>query len=203
MRQSEILVELPVPPSGIQGYAENVPYPNAQFLAKEGFPDHVVRGYMAQLYLCRRAIVVHSLVRDPSKGNETDQPDSNLLAIEEIQNIEETKDGWMPPCYQWEDGNTPASDGLSTHLRAKYSGLQVMRYQLRLQTQLERKMVTPNVCQAHHCDASEAIEALVKCTQVFHGIEDSQRIILPNMSVTAHKYVVSICYLPYFLVIMY
>ncbi|KAI0845980.1 hypothetical protein F5Y00DRAFT_254929 [Daldinia vernicosa] len=210
--ESDILAELPLPQSGILQYEDRMPYPNSEYAVNQGFSEHIVTGYIAQLYLRKQLNQVHTLLYDSDKQNKhkngitLDDP-----AIEEgIKRIEEmlrnSRNRWVPNSYRWNDNDPPASDILGARLRAKYWGSQVILYRPFLRAILEREP-WPYHNQAGSPDAQQtpeyaevpqgvdsrivkyaslAIYALVESTRAFHGIPSSQRIIITNVFGTAH-----------------
>ncbi|KAK6951395.1 hypothetical protein Daesc_007930 [Daldinia eschscholtzii] len=210
--ESDILAELPLPQSGILQYEDRMPYPNSEYAVNQGFSEHIVTGYIAQLYLRKQLNQVHTLLYDSEKQNKhkngitLDDP-----AIEEgIKRIEEmlrnSRNFWVPSSYRWNDNDPPANDILGARLRAKYWGSQVILYRPFLRAILEREPwpyhnqagspdaqhppeyseVPPGVDTRIVKYASLAIYALVESTRAFHGIPSSQRIIITNVFGTAH-----------------
>ncbi|KAL7622774.1 hypothetical protein AAE478_006453 [Parahypoxylon ruwenzoriense] len=208
-RPSDILAELPLPQSGILLYEDRMPYPNSEYAVNQGFSGHIVTGYIAQLYLRKQLNQVHNLLYDPEKqkkGITLDDP-----AIEEgIKGIEKmlgnSRHLWVPTSYLWSDEDPPANDILGARLRAKYWGSQVILYRPFLRAILEREPrpypnqagspnnqppagldeAPPNVDSRILRYAGLAIYALIESTRAFHGIPNSQRIIITNVFGTAH-----------------
>ncbi|KAI2620314.1 hypothetical protein GGS26DRAFT_584335 [Hypomontagnella submonticulosa] len=207
--ESDILAELPLPQSGILQYEDRMPYPNSEYAVNQGFSEHIVTGYIAQLYLRKQLNQVHTLLYDSEKQskNKNGITLSDPVIEEGITRIEEmlknSRHRWVPSSYLWDDEDPPASDILGARLRAKYWGSQVILYRPFLRAILERELF-PNHYQAdspenqdnddlrRHVDgrimgyAAAAIHALVESTRAFHGIPRSQRIIITNVFGTAH-----------------
>ncbi|OTB00677.1 hypothetical protein M426DRAFT_15268 [Hypoxylon sp. CI-4A] len=210
--ESDILAELPLPQSGILQYEDRMPYPNSEYAVNAGFSEHIVTGYIAQLYLRKQLNQVHSLLYDSEKqskhknGITLDDP-----AIEEgIKRIEEmlrnSRNRWVPGSYRWNDNDPPANDILGARLRAKYWGSQVILYRPFLRAILEREPwpysnaagspddqtpgemdeIPRNIDHRVLHYAGLAIHALVESTRAFHGIPSTQRIIITNVFGTAH-----------------
>lgn len=209
--ESDILAELPLPHSNILQYEDRMPYPNSEYAVNQGFSEHVVTGYIAQLYLRKQLNQVHSLLYDSEKqakhknGITLDDPaiEEGIKGIEEM--LRNSRDFWVPKSYQWNDNDLPAADILGARLRAKYWGSQVILYRPFLRAILEREPwpyhnqgspdaqpglsleeMPPNVDPRILNYAGLAIHALVESTRAFHGIPSSQRIIITNVFGTAH-----------------
>ncbi|KAI1381026.1 hypothetical protein F4677DRAFT_452605 [Hypoxylon crocopeplum] len=210
--ESDILAELPLPQSGILQYEDRMPYPNSEYAVNQGFSEHVVTGYIAQLYLRKQLNQVHSLLYDSEKQNKNkngitlDDPaiGEGIKRIEEM--LKNSRNRWVPLGYRWDDTDPPASDILGARLRAKYWGSQVILYRPFLRAILEREPwpysnqagspdnqqpveyddVPPNVDRRIARYAGMAVYALIESTRAFHGIPNSQRIIITNVFGTAH-----------------
>ncbi|KAI5860089.1 hypothetical protein GGS23DRAFT_614256 [Durotheca rogersii] len=207
--ESDILAELPLPQSGILQYEDRMPYPNSEYAVNQGFQSHIVTGYIAQLYLRKQLNQVHNLLYDPEKqrnGITLDDPaiEQGIKGIEEM--LGNSRHRWVPASYTWDDHDPPASDILGARLRAKYWGSQVILYRPFLRAILERNLRqhanqagSPNIQAPLGLDdpppnldgrilkyASLAISALIESTRAFHGIPNSQRIIITNVFGTAH-----------------
>ncbi|XXH03998.1 Autophagy protein 5 [Hypoxylon texense] len=210
--ESDILAELPLPQSGILQYEDRMPYPNSEYAVNQGFSEHIVTGYIAQLYLRKQLNQVHTLLYDSEKqsrhrnGITLDDPalEEGIRGIEEM--LRNSRNRWVPSSYQWDDNDLPANDILGARLRAKYWGSQVILYRPFLRAILDREPypysnqagspenqraidleeglpgVDPKI--VHY--ARLAIDALVESTRAFHGIPSSQRIIITNVFGTAH-----------------
>ncbi|KAI0838785.1 hypothetical protein F5Y06DRAFT_287090 [Hypoxylon sp. FL0890] len=206
--ESDILAELPLPHSNILQYEDRMPYPNSEYAVNHGFSEHVITGYIAQLYLRKQLNQVHTLLYDSDKQNKNKNGISlDDPAIEEgIKRIEEmlrnSKHRWVPSSYQWHEKDPPANDILGARLRAKYWGSQVILYRPFLRAILERESwLYPNQAGSPHNQnedippnmdprilnyATLAINALIESTRAFHGIPSNQRIIITNVFGTAH-----------------
>ncbi|KAI1211583.1 uncharacterized protein F4807DRAFT_473035 [Annulohypoxylon truncatum] len=211
--ESDILAELPLPQSGILQYEDRMPYPNSEYAVNQGFSEHIVTGYIAQLYLRKQLNQVHTLLYDSEKQSKNRNGISlSDPAVEEgVKRIEEmlanSRNRWVPGSYQWDDKDPPANDILGARLRAKYWGSQVILYRPFLRAILEREPWPPYHNQAGSPDAQPSLEmeemprnvdarilhyaglainALVESTRAFHGIPSTQRIIITNVFGTAH-----------------
>lgn len=188
-----------------------MPYPNSEYAVNQGFSEHIVTGYIAQLYLRKQLNQVHTLLYDSEKQsrNRNGISLSDPVVDEGVKRIEEmlrnSRSRWVPGSYQWDDKDPPANDILGARLRAKYWGSQVILYRPFLRAILEREPWPPYHNSAGSPDAAPlddemprnvdprilhyaglAINALVESTRAFHGIPSSQRIIITNVFGTAH-----------------
>ncbi|KAI2640071.1 hypothetical protein GGS21DRAFT_504950 [Xylaria nigripes] len=211
--ESDILAELQLPQSGILAYESQMPYPNTSFAVTHGFEQRVAEGYLAQLYLRKKLNMVHNLLYDPNKDEVEHRYYSAMeQEINEIQNhIKKAKNAWVPKDYYWDDDDeTLPIDFLEARLRAKYWGSQVILYRpfvrliLNADAQASRTyqnehgpldMINPTDmneqnAKRHHSLAIKyaqlAIQALIKSTCAFHGLDRSRRIIVTNVFGTAH-----------------
>ncbi|KAI1389620.1 uncharacterized protein F4822DRAFT_436990 [Hypoxylon trugodes] len=210
--ESDILAELPLPQSGILQYEDRMPYPNSEYAVNQGFSEHIVTGYIAQLYLRKQLNQVHTLLYDSEKQNRhsigitLDDPtiEEGIKRIEEM--LRNSRNRWVPSSYQWKDEDPPANDILGARLRAKYWGSQVILYRPFLKKILEREFQynnqvdSPDTQPPYDHDeapppgmdrrvlnyAGLAISALIESTRAFHGIPNNQRIIITNVFGTAH-----------------
>ncbi|CAJ2503088.1 Uu.00g104820.m01.CDS01 [Anthostomella pinea] len=210
--ESDILAELPLPQSGILQFEERMPYPNTTFAIEQGFPRHIVEGYVAQLYLRKQLNKVHNLLYDPEKDGQNGPAMED--SINSIQNaLKHARHTWVPPHYSWSEDDPLATDILSARLRAKYWGSQVILYRPFLKSMLNREPLPPptyriqssppdawaslgleigspnlpsNVDPRTINYARLAIQALVESTRAFHGMDPTQRIIVTNVFGTAH-----------------
>ncbi|KAI6090560.1 hypothetical protein F4821DRAFT_267840 [Hypoxylon rubiginosum] len=210
--ESDILAELPLPQSGILQYEDRMPYPNSEYAVNQGFSEHIVTGYIAQLYLRKQLNQVHTLLYDSEKQNRDkhgitlNDPalEAGIRGIEEM--LRNSRNRWVPLSYQWDENDPPANDILGARLRAKYWGSQVILYRPFLRAILDRdpypyhsQVTSPEAQRAIDMEeglpgvdpkiihyARLAIDALVESTRAFHGIPSSQRIIITNVFGTAH-----------------
>ncbi|KAI1631689.1 hypothetical protein F4809DRAFT_646143 [Biscogniauxia mediterranea] len=214
--ESDILAELPLPQSGILQYEDRMPYPNIGFAVNQGFEEHIVQGYLAQLYLRKQLNQVHNLLYDPEKNSKTRTMEDPAIeeGINEIQKmLKNSRNTWVPLYYRWNDDDPPANEILGARLRAKYWGSQVILYRPFLRNILEREALPPTMYRGQppprenwaslgldvgspnvpaNIDprtinyARLAIHALVESTRAFHGMDPTQRIIITNVFGTAH-----------------
>lgn len=120
---SDLIAELPVPPSGLLSYEEDMPHPNMSLL--HGYPQPVLDSYPGQLYLRTHLNSIHRMFyapEDPTKPGE-----------DKFQNVDLVADAvsgmhWVGPSFAFREGDPPAGDILSARLRAKYWGAQVITY---------------------------------------------------------------------------
>lgn len=189
-----------------------MPYPNSEYAVNQGFSEHIVTGYIAQLYLRKQLNQVHTLLYDSEKQNRDkhgitlNDPalEAGIRGIEEM--LRNSRNRWVPLSYQWDENDPPANDILGARLRAKYWGSQVILYRPFLRAILDRdpypyhsQVTSPEAQRAIDMEeglpgvdpkiihyARLAIDALVESTRAFHGIPSSQRIIITNVFGTAH-----------------
>lgn len=170
-RSSEILEELPLPQSDLLRYHELVPHPNAEVAEGWGFPSHVIESYLAHLYVRKQLNWIYSLLYDPTGNKARDKFHFDLLTINHT----------IKP---FQADEPPPGDILSASFRAKYWDSQVLLYRPFLRIILEGQAVPNQDIIAH-----QAIQALIKSTEAFHGMDSSQRIIVTNVFGIAHAYV--------------
>ncbi|TQV90156.1 C6 finger domain-containing protein [Cordyceps javanica] len=209
--ESDLIAELPVPPSGIWLYENDIPHPNMSLL--EGFPKAVLDSYLGQLYLRTHLNCIHRIFYAP------DDPKKGSLAETLFQNVGSISDAvsgmeWVPPSFAFKEDDPPASDILSARLRAKYWDAQVLTYRsflgqvLQLSyvrkhpttgqpplsefcAEVEAARIDPQARNVQDLDphildlARKAIKALIESTRAFHGLGD-ERPIITNVFGTAH-----------------
>lgn len=66
--ESDILAELPVEQSGILKLEAKVPWPNMVLAKADGFDEHVLDNYSAQLFLRKRLNEIHTMFYSPDLG---------------------------------------------------------------------------------------------------------------------------------------
>ncbi|KAI1334259.1 hypothetical protein F5Y15DRAFT_429547 [Xylariaceae sp. FL0016] len=206
-----ILAELPLPQSGVLQYESQMPYPDVEFAVDHGFKAHVVLGYMAQLYLRKQLNQVQNLLYNPDNDEGHISLEDDINRIQAM--LKETREKWVPDYYRWNDGDPLATDILSARLRAKYWGSQAILYRPFLKIALNNENPPPLLCRGQPApgttweslglDAGSlsvppqsdprtinyarlAIDALIESTRAFHGMDDSQRIVITNVFGTAH-----------------
>ncbi|KAH9905204.1 hypothetical protein F4778DRAFT_779553 [Xylariomycetidae sp. FL2044] len=102
--------------------------------------------------------------------------------------LKDSRGKWVPPAYAWNDSDPLAIDILSARLRHKYYRSQAMLYRhflyIILNAPLADVPLRPDDRTMNY--ASLAIEALIKSTQAFHGVDSRVRIAVTNLSGMAH-----------------
>ncbi|KAI0388322.1 hypothetical protein F5Y17DRAFT_470502 [Xylariaceae sp. FL0594] len=193
--ESDILAELPLPQSGILQYETQMPYPNITFVTRQGFPEEIGQGYMAQLYLRKQLNNVHNLLYHPDREKNPQHIEAMVDKVDEIQQfLKHARNSWVPPYYTWNDGDDLPSDILSARLRANYWGSQVILYRPFLRLILEGDAQDPASLHRENAPLGPmSIEdrrvstALIESTRAFHGIDtSSKRLIITNVFGTAH-----------------
>ncbi|KAI0836067.1 hypothetical protein F5Y06DRAFT_274123, partial [Hypoxylon sp. FL0890] len=178
--ESEIIITLPLPPSGLRQYEGQMPsYPNLKLATDRGAPEHTMQCYAAQLYLRKQLVFVHNPF---SCTNRED-------AIAELQRtLKDSRHMWVPQGSQWKDGDLPPSDAPSAYLRSKYWLLQFVLYLPFLKDVLEKPRPlyawssfnsNENKTNLSRISYAElALKALIESTQAFRGLEKHHLIIL-------------------------
>ncbi|KAJ6790005.1 hypothetical protein PWT90_03794 [Aphanocladium album] len=209
--ESDLIAELPVPPSGLLLYENDIPHPNMSLL--EGFPKPVLDSYLGQLYLRTHLNSIHRMFyapEDPAKGGRADIPFKNVDFVSDAVSGME----WVGPSFAFKEDDPPASDILSARLRAKYWGAQVLTYRPFLRQMLqfsyvknhpttgqpplsefraevEAPRIDPQARNVQDLDphilvlARKAIKALIESTRAFHGLGE-KRPIITSVFGTAH-----------------
>lgn len=214
--RSDILAELNLIPSGILQYEEILPYPDLMVLQEKlGFSDAVAFSYAAQLYLRKRLNRISGSLYDPQKRPDAKEQKKILEEIEE--DLGSRSNVWLG-MYKFDRNDPPARDILSARIRAKFWGANVITYRPSIKTVLDFSHKRSNAFSEDseraipHEDASgwatvrsdarspsdidgvvfenarKGIDAVIKSTMAFHGLED-KRFIITNVFGTAHAYV--------------
>ncbi|OAA76963.1 hypothetical protein LEL_06647 [Akanthomyces lecanii RCEF 1005] len=209
--ESDLLAELPVPPSGLLSYENDIPHPNMSLL--EGFPKPVLDSYLGQLYLRTHLNSIHRMFyapEDPAKGAVGEIPFKNVDFVSDAVSGMQ----WVGPSFAFKEDDPPASDILSARLRAKYWGAQVLTYRPFLRqilqfsfvknhpttgqppssefrAEVEAPRIDPQARNVQDLNphilvlAQKAIKALVESTRAFHGLGD-KRPVITSVFGTAH-----------------
>lgn len=209
--ESDLLAELPVPPSGLLSYENDIPHPNMSLL--EGFPQPVLDSYLGQRYLQTHLNSIHRMFYAPE--NPTKEAAGEIL-FEIGDSFSDAVSGmeWVGPNFAFKEDDRPASDILSARLRAKYWGAQVLTYRPFLRqilqssflknhsatrrppssefrAEVESPRVKPQAGNMQDLSpkilvyAKKAIHALIESTRAFHGLGD-KRPVITNVFCTAH-----------------
>ncbi|KAM3482439.1 hypothetical protein MY8738_003975 [Beauveria namnaoensis] len=209
--ESDLLAELPLPPSGLLSYENDIPHPNMSLL--EGFPKPVLDSYLGQLYLRTHLNSIHRMFyapEDPAKGGRLDLPYRSVdIVLDAVSDMK-----WVGPSFAFKEDDPPAGDILSARLRAKYWGAQVLTFRPFLRQMLQFSFVKnhpstgqppssefraevdapridPQARNVQDLDprilvlAKKAINALVESTRAFHGLGE-KRPIITSVFGTAH-----------------
>lgn len=208
--ESDLIAELPVPPSGLLSYENDIPHPNMSLL--EGFQKPVLDSYLGQLYLRTHLNSIHRMFyapEDPVKGP-ADIPFKNVNFVSDAVSGME----WVGPSFAFKEDDPPAADILSARLRAKYWGAQVLTYRPFLRqilqfsyvknhpatgqlpssefrAEVQAPRIDPHARNVKDLDpeilslAQKAIRALIESTRAFHGLGD-KRPIITSVFGTAH-----------------
>lgn len=199
--ESDIIAELPLPQSHILAFEEIMPYPNINMATGLGFDEHVLRSYLAQLYLRKNLNQIHQTLYNPENPQPLETHSAGGGIIEIIQNSLDMR--FVPPEFKFLESDPPAKDILSARLRAKYWGARVITFRPFIRQILEhnfdKAMSTTSPMQGVSpagriqddfsddvkAYAQKGIKALVESTRAFHGVED-KRFIITNVFGTAH-----------------
>ncbi|PON23525.1 hypothetical protein TGAM01_v207759 [Trichoderma gamsii] len=207
--ESDLIAELPLPPSGLLQYENDMPQPNMSLL--QGFDQRVVDSYPAQLYLRTHLNSIHRMFYSPDDSSKPEKLKNVRLVADGVSGM-----SWVPPSFRFNENDPPANDILSARLRAKYWGAQMITYRpfvrqiLQWSYELKRHpesphagvlseyrdgviapFIPPNVKKANDLDralielARKGIYALIESTRSFHGLGE-KRPIITNVFGTAH-----------------
>ncbi|EGX96258.1 C6 finger domain protein, putative [Cordyceps militaris CM01] len=209
--ESDLLAELPCPPSGLLSYENDIPHPNMSLL--EGFAQPVLDSYLGQLYLRTHLNCIHRMFYgpgDPTKNGILDMPYKNVDFVSAAVSGME----WVAKSLVFREEDPPATDILAARLRAKYWGAQVLTYRPFLRQMLqfsfaknhptigqppssefraevEAPRIDPQARSVEDLDphilvlSQKAIKALIESTRAFHGLGD-KRPIITSVFGTAH-----------------
>lgn len=211
--ESDLIAELPLPPSGLLSYENEMPHPNMSML--QGFPQNVLDSYPGQLYLRTHLNSIHRMFyspEDPTRRQHTDEIKfKNVeLVLEAVSSMV-----WVTPNFAFKEDDPPANDILSARLRAKYWGAQVITHRPFIRQLLQfshnRKhpsspnppatsefradidvpRIAPQAKSSSEIDpelvrlAQKGIKALIESTRAFHNLGPG-RPIITNVFGTAH-----------------
>ncbi|RKU39804.1 hypothetical protein DL546_000126 [Coniochaeta pulveracea] len=122
--ESDILAELPLPPSPILQYENNIPYPDIRLAKVAGFNDTVILSYTTQVYLRRSLNEVHNTLHDletsqSGQGRPVPSSKNSLPVIESLLGHFKADQG-IPERFRFHRNDPPATDILSARVRAKF-----------------------------------------------------------------------------------
>lgn len=208
---SDLIAELPLPPSGLLSYEEDMPHPNMSLL--EGFDQSILDSYPGQLYLRTHLNSIHRMFYAPE--------DPSKPGSEKFRNVELVADAvssmhWVAPSFAFKEDDDPAEEILAARLRAKYWGAQMITYRpfIRQILQFTHTMknhpsspnpepytefrdgiiaptIHPSTKTINEIDqavvelARKGIKALIESTRAFHNV-GHPRPIITNVFGTAH-----------------
>ncbi|KAM0285648.1 hypothetical protein ACHAQH_001354 [Verticillium albo-atrum] len=124
--ESDIVVELALPRSGILSYEDGLPYPNLNLF--EG-GERVSASYGAQVYLRKQLNLVSAKFYDenPNSGADDHEGAQTVSEVRETIRMDPTAQvSWIPSMFRFSPDDPPATDMLAARLRAKYWGFQVI-----------------------------------------------------------------------------
>ncbi|PFH62617.1 hypothetical protein XA68_12869 [Ophiocordyceps unilateralis] len=205
--ESDLIAELPLPPSGLLQYEDDMPPPNMSLL--HDVDQRVLDSYPGQLYLRTHLNSIHRLFYAPEDPSAPKTHESKLRSVEYLASAVSGMK-WVAHRYAFREDDPPADDILAARLRGKYWGAQVITYRpfvrmilelnhsrkhaagpemlefrmgnvyQRMPTSVEK--IDPQVCEL----ARKGIKALVESTRAFHGLGEDLRPIITNVFGTAH-----------------
>ncbi|RDA93725.1 hypothetical protein CP533_0214 [Ophiocordyceps camponoti-saundersi (nom. inval.)] len=207
--ESDLIAEMPVPPSGLLQYEDDMPTPNMSLL--KDVDQRVLDSYPGQLYLRTHLNSIHRLFYAPEDTSAPPKTDENKMRSVDLLASAVSDMRWAANRYAFREDDDPADDILSARLRGKYWGAQVITYRPFIRMILDcnhsRKQETGpetmefqvgNLHQRFSRDttsvdfdpqilelARKGIKALIESTRAFHGLGES-RPIITNVFGTAH-----------------
>ncbi|XP_044721337.1 fungal zn(2)-Cys(6) binuclear cluster domain-containing protein [Hirsutella rhossiliensis] len=209
--ESDLIAEMPLPPSGLLSYEDDMPHPNMSLL--DDVDQRVLDSYPGQLYLRTHLNSIHRLFYAPEDPLDPDKQHENKLNSVELVAKAVLGMDWIAPRYAFNEDDPPADDILSARLRGKYWGAQVITYRPFVRMILEFNHSRKNHPSSPHMTefregyvysriasgartmsdidpkvvelAQRGIKALVESTRAFHGLGE-KRPIITNVFGTAH-----------------
>lgn len=209
IRHSDLIAELPLPPSGLLQYENDMPQPNMSLL--QGFDQRVVDSYPAQLYLRTHLNSIHRMFYSPDDSSKPEGLKNVGLVAGGVSGMR-----WVPASFRFNETDPPANDILSARLRGKYWGAQMITYRpfvrqiLQWSFEVKRHPSSPHIpVMSEYRDgiiapyirpdtktpsqldpsiielARKGIVALIESTRAFQGLGD-KRPIITNVFGTAH-----------------
>lgn len=211
--ESDLIAELPLPPSGVLNYEEDMPHPNMSLL--QGFDQRVLDSYPGQLYLRTHLNSIHRMFYAP------DDPNTTRAGPDKFKNVDLVADAvsgmnWVAPSFAFKEDDPPASDILAARLQAKYWGAQMITYRPFIRqilqfthsvhqhpsspnpptwSEFRQDIIAPAIrpgtksirdIEPHVIDlARKGIKALIESTRAFHNLGED-RPIITNIFGTAH-----------------
>ncbi|KJZ79625.1 hypothetical protein HIM_01094 [Hirsutella minnesotensis 3608] len=209
--ESDLIAEMPLPPSGLLSYEDDMPHPNLSLL--DDVDQRVLDSYPGQLYLRTHLNSIHRMFYAPEDPSDPEKGQENKLRSVDLVAKAVLGMGWVAPRFAFREDDPPADDILSARLRGKYWGAQVITYRPFVRMILEfnhsRRIhpSSPNMMEFREGNvyskvasyakttndipskvielAQRGIKALVESTRAFHGLGE-RRPIITNVFGTAH-----------------
>ncbi|KAF5548255.1 hypothetical protein FMEXI_4819 [Fusarium mexicanum] len=207
--ESDIINEIPLPPSGLRLYEDDMPYPNMSLL--KGFDQRILESYLGQTYLRTHFNSIHRILHT-SQGLK--KADGDVLKNIDLVSHDVSGMHWVPPSFTFREDDSPVDDVLAARLRAGYWSTQIILYRpflkqiLHSSQSISNYPPTPasNITDYQHTAtysvshiatkhdetspqilelARKAIKALIESCRAFHGLGD-KRPIITNVFGTAH-----------------
>lgn len=129
--RSDLIAELPLPPSGLLSYEDDMPHPNMSLL--HDYDQRILDSYPGQLYLRTHLNSIHRMFYAPDIGADKKSYSGKDTYDEKFKNVDLVVDavssmGWVAPSMVFSEDDEPANDILAARLRAKYWGAQTLTY---------------------------------------------------------------------------
>ncbi|UKZ72974.1 hypothetical protein TrVFT333_000611 [Trichoderma virens FT-333] len=181
--ESDLIAELPLPPSGLLQYENDMPQPNMSLL--QGFDQRVVDSYPAQLYLRTHLNSIHRMFYSPDDSSKPE----GLKNVELVAGARLRAKYWgaqmityrpfVRQILQWsfEVKRHPSSPHIP--VMSEYRDGIIAPY-IRPDTK-KPSQLDPSIIEL----ARKGIVALIESTKSFHGLGD-KRPIITNVFGTAH-----------------
>lgn len=187
MMTSDILADLPLPPSGVLAYEHQMPYPNPSLAEEDGFPEDVLLSYQAQVYLRKLLNGIRGTLYDACFAELPLSAEKAEVLAQQLQG------NWMPDMFSFQESDPPASGILAARLRVKYWDAIVIIFRpfIRMILESNHKRMKGDSRNDWFNDskvinhAKRGIQALIESTRAFHGLGNG-RFIVTNVFGTAH-----------------
>ncbi|UKZ62007.1 uncharacterized protein TrAtP1_003267 [Trichoderma atroviride] len=98
--ESDLIAELPLPPSGLLQYENDMPQPNMSLL--QGFDQRVVDSYPAQLYLRTHLNSIHRMFYSPDDSSKPEKLKNVRLVADGVSGM-----SWVPPSFRFNETDPP------------------------------------------------------------------------------------------------
>lgn len=205
---------MPLPPSGLLSYEDDMPHPNLSLL--DDVDQKVLDSYPGQLYLWTHLNSIHRLFYAPEDPADPEKQRKNKLRSVKLMEGAVLGMDWVALRYAFKEDDPPADDILAARLRGKYWGAQVITYRpfvrmilvfnhsrrnhssspdapimMKFREENVYSKIAPGARTFKDLDpkvlelARKGIKVLIESTRAFHGLGD-KRPIITNVFGTAH-----------------